>query len=243
MNEASLLSLCSVAAVVGLTHTLVGPDHYLPFVAMARARGWSFTRTLIITIACGTGHVAGSVALGLLGIVAGTALFRLERIESWRGEAAGWLLLAFGAAYTIWGVRRALRGRPHTHWHRHEDGTFHSHEHIHEGDHLHVHDEAPVAAGPDATSVTPWVLFTIFVLGPCEPLIPVLMYPAAKGSLWGVFMVASVFFIATVVTMTMLVALLLTGLQTMHFPRLERSGHAIAGLTIFGCGAAIQLGL
>ncbi|HOD34406.1 MAG TPA: hypothetical protein PLR20_01590 [Syntrophales bacterium] len=29
---------------------------------------------------------------------------------------------------------------------------------------------------------TPWVLFTIFVLGPSEPLIPVLMFPAARNA-------------------------------------------------------------
>ena len=37
------------------------------------------------------------------------------------------------------------------------------------------------------------ILFTIFVFGPCEPLIPILMYPAAKSSVAGMLLVAGVF--------------------------------------------------
>ena len=70
----------------------------------------------------------------------------------------------------------------------HANGTMHSHGHAHSGEHVHVHEETgDLGDGVrDGGSMTPWVLFTIFLFGPCEPLIPLLMYPAAKGNMWGV---------------------------------------------------------
>ncbi len=58
--------LCGTAASIGLLHTLLGPDHYLPFIVMSRARRWTMTRTALITLACGIGHVLSSVLLGLV---------------------------------------------------------------------------------------------------------------------------------------------------------------------------------
>ena len=42
--------LVLTAASIGFVHTLLGPDHYLPFVAMGAARRWSTRKTLWITI-------------------------------------------------------------------------------------------------------------------------------------------------------------------------------------------------
>ena len=107
----SLAILCGTAASIGLVHTLLGPDHYVPFIALARARRWSARRTLLVTLACGLGHVVGSVLIGFVGIGLGMAVLTLEDFEAGRGTLAGWLLLAFGLAYMAWGVRRAVRKR------------------------------------------------------------------------------------------------------------------------------------
>ena len=227
-----LFLLVTSAAALAFVHTLLGPDHYLPFVAMARARGWDTAKTVRITMICGIGHLVGSVALGLVGIAFGAALAKLEWFESLRGDLAAWLLIGFGLAYLAWGLRQALRNRPHTHWHHH-DGVTHRHVHTHQEDHAHVHD---AAAGP---SLTPWVVFIIFVLGPCEPLIPLLMYPAALESLSGVLAVTTVFGIVTVLTMLGTVAVALAGLKKLRFRPLERWAHALAGSTILACGLAI----
>jgi len=94
------------------------------------------------------------------------------------------------------------------------------------------------------TNITPWVLFTIFVLDPCEPLIPILMYPAAKSSILGVLMVAGIFGIVTILTMLIVVMLASAGLQFIPMQRMERYTHALAGAAIFLSGMAIQfLGL
>ena len=133
-----IIVLSFSAAAIAFVHTILGPDHYLPFIAMAKARGWSKQKTLRVTLICGGGHLAGSVALGVLGIVLGIQLSALEWMESVRGNFAAWLLIGFGLAYTAWGLRQAYRNRPHTHWHSH-DGLTHTHVHSHHQDHVHVH--------------------------------------------------------------------------------------------------------
>lgn len=229
--EITVLTLS--AAAIAFTHTVLGPDHYLPFIAMAKARGWSVGKSLRITLLCGIGHLAGSIALGLVGIALGAQLVSLEWLEGVRGNLAAWLLIGFGLAYTAWGIRQAMRNRPHRHWHTHE-GMTHSHEHTHHDDHAHVHEKQ---AGK--RSLTPWVIFVIFVLGPCEPLIPLLMYPAARESTAGVLAVTTVFGVVTVLTMLLTVAAALKGLEKIRLQPLERYAHALAGSTVLACGLAI----
>ncbi len=236
MSE-ELTILMVTAASIGFFHTITGPDHYLPFIVMAKARNWSRTKTTWITIACGIGHVGSSVVLGLVGIALGIGVSKLEMIEAHRGDLAAWALIAFGLIYAAWGFRRAYRNKPHTHTHFHMDGMTHEHEHTHRHNHAHVHEQ-------DSVSITPWVLFTIFVLGPCEPLIPLLMYPAATASTWAVAYVALVFGVVTISTMLGMVILATTGLQFLPWRKLNRFSHALAGSSIFLCGIAIAfLGL
>ena len=232
-----ILLLCGTAATIGFVHTVFGPDHYLPFIVMSRARRWSLGRTAFITVLCGLGHVLSSVLLGLIGVAFGVALTRLEAFEGLRGSMAAWLLIAFGFTYFVWGIHRALRNRPHQHAHVHADGEVHTHGHTHVSEHSHAH-------GATSRSLTPWILFTIFVFGPCEPLIPILMYPAARSSLAGMVMVAAVFAATTIATMLSVVLLSAWGVSFARLGPLERYTHALAGATICLSGLAIQfLGL
>jgi nickel/cobalt exporter len=236
-----LVILSTTAAFIGLIHTLIGPDHYLPFIVMARARKWSLRRTLGITSACGIGHVLGSVAIGAMGIGFGWTVGELGWFEGVRGEVAAWMLLGFGLAYMTWGLRQAVRNRPHRHVHAHVDNVAHSHTHGHSKDHAHVHS---VSAGQKgALRLTPWILFTIFVFGPCEALIPVLMYPAAEGRWWWVGAVVLVFGVVTLVTMLAMVTFGYLGLAKQSFSHFERYTHALAGLALVICALGIQLGL
>ena len=111
--EKELSALLVTAASLGFVHTLIGPDHYLPFIMMAASRKWSLVKTSLVTFLCGLGHVASSVVLGALGIVLGTAVMRLESVEAFRGDLAAWALTAFGLVYFVWGVRRAYKNKPH----------------------------------------------------------------------------------------------------------------------------------
>ena len=232
-----LIALVSTAAFLGFFHTLIGPDHYVPFIMMASARRWSRTKTAVITLLCGIGHVGSSVVLGMLGVALGIAVTRLEGIESHRGDLAAWALLAFGLVYFVWGLRRAYKNKPHAHRHIHTDGITHKHEHAHHKEHAHVHTQE------GKVSITPWALFVIFVLGPCEPLIPILMYPAAKSSLLGIVLVSIVFAVITIGTMLGMVLIATYGIIFLPLKRIERYTHAIAGATICLCALAIHLGL
>ena len=219
MSESpNLLALTAVS--IGVLHTLTGPDHYLPFIVLARARKWSLAKTLGITLGCGVGHVLGSLVLGAVGIALGLSVSGLNWVESQRGDLAAWLLIALGAVYCAWGLHRA-KG-----------------------------PQAMVASTESAThkasmaSLTPWTLFLVFVLGPCEPLIPVLMYPAAAGRITDVALVAATFAAATLATMAFAVLLGSMGIRLIPVSAVERYSHAAAGAAIVLCGVGIRfLGL
>jgi sulfite exporter TauE/SafE len=218
MPDPALPILLGTAVTIGVTHTLIGPDHYVPFIAIARVRGWSIRRALAVTLLCGLGHVLSSVVIGAVGIAAGSALGSLEALESARGNLASWALIGFGCLYGLWGLWRARRG----HGHRHLPGGGH------------------VADG-DAHSITFWTLFIVFVLGPCEPLIPILMFPATRHDWHGVALVTLAFGIATIGTMALVVLAGLRGLALVRAPALERYAHALAGGIIATSGMAIRL--
>ena len=88
--------------------------------------------------------------------------------------------------------------------------------------------------------MTPWALFIIFVLGPCEALIPLFMYPAAQQSDVLVLVVALVFGAVTVGTMMVCVALTSLGLERLKLPVSGRYVHAVAGASVALCGLAIS---
>jgi ABC-type nickel/cobalt efflux system permease component RcnA len=235
-----LRALIVAAATIGFLHTLLGPDHYLPFIMMSWARRWSAAKTAAITLLCALGHIGSSVLLGLVGVTLGLAVESLTGAESIRGRIAAWLFIGFGLVYLIWGIRHIYRGKPHQHVHSHaaDEPHDHVHPHSHYGEHAHVHDVESVK------SLTPWILFTIFVFGPCEPLIPFLMYPAAKGSLFGLILVTAVFGITTAGTMLAAVFLGKAGVDFLPLRHVQRYSHALAGATILLCGLAIEfLGL
>jgi len=232
----SIPAVLASAASVALLHTVLGPDHYLPFIAIGKARNWSLSKTAWITGLSGLGHVLSSVVLGFTGIAAGIALDRLSLTESTRGNVSAWMLTAFGLVYGLWGIRRAVQNKPHQHKHTHPDGTVHMHTHIHKKDHHHLHTE-------EKKNITPWILFIIFVFGPCEPLIPLMMVPTVVSSIGNVFLVAGVFSVVTIATMMSIVLLSAKGLNFVSLKPLERYSHAIAGFIIVLCGVAIFLGL
>jgi nickel/cobalt exporter len=227
--------LLGTAATLGLVHTLLGPDHYVPFIAMAKARNWSNRRTVITTLLCGIGHVSSSVIIGMVGLLLGVELLKLTALESARGEIAGWLLFGFGIAYMIWGIRRAVKrasSRPHSHGlitHQHVGGALaHSHDGTHDGQ----------------VNITPWIIFTIFVFGPCEPLIPLIMLPAVRADVFSAAAVALTFSFFTIGTMLTLVYASVRGLARVNLGFMERYSHALAGFVVAACGAGIQfLGL
>lgn len=236
MNDS--ITLLSITAIsIGFIHTLLGPDHYLPFIVLSQAKKWSLRKTMIITFLCGLGHVLSSVVLGLIGIAVGVSVTKLVAVETFRGNIAAWLFIAFGLVYMIISIRNLIKKRKHSHSHFHIDGENHLHEHNHYNEHTHIHQQ-------DVVKTTPWILFLIFVFGPCEPLIPILMYPAAENNISGSIIVSILFSVATVGTMMSIVLAFKLGVNKINLQPVEKYSHLIAGAMIFFSGLAIQfLGL
>lgn len=232
MLTPELAALTASAAALGFFHTLLGPDHYLPFIVMARAKKWTIARTALITSLCGIGHIGSSMLLGFIGIGIGLGAARIEAFDSFRSDIASWGLIAFGLVYFAYGVKTSWKKRPHEHSHVHADGSVHIHRHAHVEEHAHVH-------GKEA-DITPWVLFTLLVLGPCEPLIPLFMYPAVQESIAGLVWVTAAFGGVTIAAMTGAVTMAMLGFDLVSVKPLERFAHALAGITIFACGIAVQ---
>jgi sulfite exporter TauE/SafE len=234
----SSITLLSVTAIsLGFIHTLLGPDHYLPFIVLSEAKKWTTRKTMLITFLCGLGHVLSSVILGLIGIGVGISVSKLINVESFRGNIAAWLFIAFGLVYMIISVRNLYRKRRHTHSHFHVNNGVHTHDHNHHLEHTHIHQA-------DAVKTTPWILFLIFVFGPCEPLIPVLMYPAAENNIPGAVLVSLLFSVVTIATMMSIVLAFRLGLSKINLKPVEKYSNLIAGAMIFFSGIAIQfLGL
>ena len=218
MSPTSLTILLWTAVSIGFIHTLIGPDHYLPFIVISKARNWSITRTMLITFICGLGHVFSSVIIGAIGIAIGSAVGDLKSIESARGNIASSALIAFGTLYGLWGLWRARKG--------------HSHKHLPGGEHLN---------SQNARSITFWTLFIVFVLGPCEPLIPLVMYPAVSHNWHGVLMVTLAFGTVTIGTMCTIVFSAAKGLATFKTSFMEKYVHALAGGIIALSGMTIKI--
>ena len=236
--------LLGTAASLAIVHTLIGIDHSLPLAALGRARGWALGRTLLVTGVCGAGHVASSVVIGAAGVGLGVATDSLLRIESVRGELAAALLLAFGLSYTAW----ALWTR-----HRRRDGVG-----APAGRSARTCDERDAPAEPaaqpedrpgadgggtgDIRGVTAWALFVVFVLGPCEPLIPLMVVPGLTGDWLAVAAVAAVFGLLTIGVMLAAVAAAWHGIGWIDRSTLRRGdrlAHAAAGLVVAASGAAV----
>ena len=228
----------STAAAVAFLHTVVGVDHYLPFIVLGSTEQWSLRRTLLWTASCGVAHVLATLLLVLLAAMFGWAIGGIEWMNQFRGDLAAYILIGFGILLAAFDLLRG--GAHHCHLHVHEDGTVHAHAHRHsEGDHQPHHE----IGRPLANQRTFWVLFLVFALGPCEALVPLILAPALGHQIALGIVICAVFSIVTISTMCMLVLLGRWGLHIVHFERLVDRGRALAGAAICLSGALILLGM
>jgi len=211
-NQGLFWALAGTAAAVGALHS-IAPDHWVPFMAVGRARSWSAGRTAQVTLVCGFAHVTVSVILGLLALRLGQEV--LEAFGTRLESVAGILLVGFGLAYGLWGLRRAAAGRLHGHSHPHFD---------------HVHD-------PSRATVTGLVL--LFSVDPCVRLIPIILAAAPLGWSRLVALIA-IYEVATLGTMVAIVMAARTGaFRGLRAPWLDRYGDALAGGLIVATGLGV----
>ena len=220
-----LITLMLSTVAISCLHTATGPDHYLPFIVLSRSQKWSITKTITITVACGFGHILSSVAVGLVGVVLGWHLSNLDWFEGHRGNIAAWCLLGFGVVYLLYGLWKAGKNKPHKHFDVMDEDVY-----------VYEHSHGDIVAPKSRVKVTPFVLFAIFVMGPTEPLLPLLFYSGIQRSYLEIVVLISVFALCTVLTMLTMVLLGLYGYSFYDTEKLERYVHAIGGLVISTCG-------
>lgn len=196
-------ALLAAAVSVAFFHSLA-PDHWLPFVALAKSGRWPMGKLGWVALLAGVGHVTSSLLLGSIGLWAGLALHRLQGFEGWRGSIGVWLLIGFGVAYLLWGLKHAQHHHPHI-----------------------TMEEAVRAYAVRRM----WMLMAIMVFGPCEPLIP-LMFVAVQHSLATVWAMSAVFSVVTVGMVVGQSCLSYAGVRLISAPWLERYAHALTGLVI-----------
>lgn len=224
----TLIALAITAITISFFHTASGPDHYLPFIVLSRSRKWSKTKTIFLTITCGLGHVLSSVILGLAGLFLGWQLNKVFWLQDVRGNVSSWALLAFGVIYLIYGLRQAFLNKPHKHFDVMGEEVY-----------VYTHKHGELVMPGNKVKVTPLVLFAIFVMGPSEPLIPLLFYSGTKRSVPEVVVLISVFTISTVLTMLGMVLLGVYGYSFFNADKLERYVHAIGGAVVTLCGVGM----
>ncbi|MCL1807513.1 MAG: hypothetical protein FWG31_07410 [Oscillospiraceae bacterium] len=205
----ALFALLPAAISLAFFHTLVGVDHYIPFIALGKSNNWTVKKTLLVAALCGVGHILSSVLLGLAGIGLSVGASKLADIQDVRGELAVWFLIAFGLVYMAYGIRKAVKNTPHTH---------------------------------ARSSNTVWGLFILFALGPCEPMIPIIMYPAlTENGVFALVIITLTYALITIATMLAATFIGLKGLQMVKVKQLERYTHALAGFAVLACGLAIKV--
>ncbi len=227
MPEGLTAVLAGAAIAVGSLHTLA-PDHWVPFAALGRARQWTLRRTVATTAACGLGHVTVSVLLGLLALSFGVEM--LDLFGRRMASVASILLIAFGLAYGLIGLRRAL-GRRLADVHDH-GGMAHHHAHAHNVGHDHHH------AGGSA--MTEWTLFVLFCADPCVAVVPILFAAAPLGAL-NTALVVSAYEVATIATMVGLVLAAGAATSRVRGRWLDAYGDAAAGGIIAAVGVAVTV--
>ncbi|MBR6471905.1 MAG: hypothetical protein IKS83_08920 [Victivallales bacterium] len=226
-SETTLITLLAAAILTGFLHTVAGPDHYLPFIAISKSRGYGYLKTILWTVVCGIGHVGSSIliAMGFMLFAELLTRARLDWLETWRSDIAAYAMIGMGAALLLHSLYGRWKHRPRAHRHVHADGSVEVHTHS-------------LSELHDSGKLSYWMLFIIFVLGPCEAMLPLLTASAALGAA-SVVLVSLVFSLVTIATMVALVMAGRFGLNILRFPWLEKFAPEIAGGTVMACGLAI----
>lgn len=150
MTSAYLLTLGGTGFGVAALHAAL-PTHWLPFVMIGRARGWSRRRTLGAVALAGGGHILATTVLGIA-----LARFGWEINERW-DAAFHWVVAALLVGLGAWIAFRAPHGRGCAHC----EGRRFVPEHT---------DRAAL-----------WGLFITLTLSPCELFLPVYLTAAPCG--------------------------------------------------------------
>lgn len=214
LGQPLLLSLLGGGFLAAFLHSAL-PTHWLPFVLVGRAQGWSLARVLGAAVAAGLAHVAVTGVVGGAIILAGLALS--SWIEGLLPRLAAGLLLVFGAFYLVRAsIRRpALAGGPAA--------------------------AAGVVPGADlpepavSHAAAFWGLVGLMAASPGEVLLPLYMSAADQGAM-GLGLLSAVLAGGTVLGMALLITAAWAGASMLRLERWARYEGAVLGVALIALG-------
>jgi len=201
MGEGSFLLLFPLT--VGCIHALLGPDHYVPLIALGQTHHWSKQRLFRMTVSCAVIHTLSSAVIGFIGIAGYRVLFdQAQAVDRLRGDLVAWSFMAIGLVYVVLGLKKKFHRRK--------------------------------ACFPDS------VLFALFALGPCEPLVPLVMHPSAMETPVHLMLVVGTFTVATTFTMLAVVWAGCFGLRIFKGQVFKDYAYSLTGTAMVLCGAGVK---
>jgi nickel/cobalt transporter (NicO) family protein len=224
-----LATLVATGFSVAFFHAAL-PTHWLPFVLVSRARGWTEAKTMGVALVAGLGHVTLTSLLGL--VVAWLGFTLDEHFGEIFNHITGGLLLAASVYFAI----QQLRGSGVQHHHliggQHQASASCGHEKdaSHFEHELRASPLSEVRTG-DWAAITG--LFVMLTFSPCEAFLPIYLSGVEFG--WtGFWILSGILAVGTLGGMALFTWLTLRGLARFNFTKIERYE---AGILAFGFGA------
>jgi nickel/cobalt exporter len=229
--------LLATAAATAAFHTLI-PDHWLPFVLVGRARGWSGRTTAAVSGLSALVHTVLSLALGLAALLLGQSVAHAvgERLE----RGSGILLVVFGTAYALWAWRKGGHFHPGGALLHASDEADHcdGHEGPESVDHLHYHADDAWIGEEAGKGAVPLAL--IVGLNPCVLVLPIMVATADQGA-GALALVTGAYSITTIALMVGLSVAGVVGTRRIPVPPIARHMETASGLLIAGVGLVFLL--
>lgn len=197
------LSFAAAGFGVALVHVAI-PTHWLPFVLVGRAQGWTLSRVMTAAAAAAVGHIITTSVVGVLILMAGR--FMEQWIQGVLHYAAAALLLGFGLFYLARAFQRrvALAGL--------------------------TDQNAPPPPRVDDQAAW-WGVVGALALSPGEVLLSFYLTGDTHG--WpGLVLLSAVFLVGTLAGMAALIAVTWAGMAHFRMDRLARYESAILGTVL-----------
>ncbi|HHT9124920.1 MAG TPA: hypothetical protein ACFYD6_03780 [Candidatus Brocadiia bacterium] len=216
------IGLIAATFGVALLHAVM-PNHWMPFVLVSKAQGWSITRMLTITGIASLGHSIITCVIGFVVAVMGYQVTRY--VESRIVYLTGIILIILGIAYVV--LSRWRRVRLQTH-------AVHSMPKIASTRFEGTSDSAHYLSDKVATTS----LFTMLCFSPCEAALPIFL--AASAMSWGILLtMAIILTTSTLLGMLALTTFAYRGVQRLKFERLERYERELVGAILIFIGIMV----
>jgi len=204
------LSFAAAGLGVALVHVAI-PTHWLPFVLVGRAQGWTLRKVLGAATAAAVGHILTTSAVGVLILLAGR--FMEQWLQGLLHYAAAALLFGFGVFYLMRAFQRrmALAG---------------------------VTDETLVAPPRVGDGAAWWGVVAALALSPGEVLLSFYLTGDSHG--WpGLALLSAMFLAGTLAGMIALISLTWAGMAHFRMERLARYESAVLGAVLVALGVAV----